>query len=101
MLQIPIANLPNQRLSVRIDSVVYDFWIRAAGSLVLADVTRDGVTVIQGQRIVPGAALVPYRYLLPENGNFYVLTEGEAYPDFELFGISNFLLYVTADELGT
>ena len=99
MLQIPLAALPNQRLSARIDTVIYDFWIRAAGPLVIADVVRDGVTVVQGQRIVPGAPIVPYRYLQGESGNFYILTDGDAYPAWERFGLTDFLIYATDDDL--
>lgn len=99
MLQIPLAALPNQRLAVRLDGRVHDLWLRAAGDLTLIDVVRDGEPLVQGQRVVPGTPVVPYAYRVEPGGNLYLLTDGNQYPDWRRFGVTDFLLYATPDEL--
>lgn len=99
-VQIPLAALPNQRLAVRLDGFVHDLWIRAAGDLILADVVREGVPLVEGQRLVPGTPVIPYPYRTAPAGNLYLLTDGDAYPDWRQFGVTNFLLYAAPDEFG-
>jgi len=44
-----------------------------------------------------GTPLIPYRYL--ENGNFVFTTDGELEPYFELFNVSQQLVYLTLAEV--
>lgn len=100
MLQIPLAAIPNQIVSSRIEGIVFDLHIRASGDLILADVIRDGEIIITGQRAIVGAPLIPYSYLSPD-GNFYFVTDSDKYPSWQRFGVTDFLLWATYAELGT
>ena len=62
-------------------------------------IVRDGTTLVSNMRITAGTPLLPYRY--QESGNFLMTTDGEAIPYYDQFGITQFLVYLTADELAT
>ena len=106
MIQIPIAAVPNQTLSITLDTNNYDISLyttnRSNGDITLTGVmgmtiVRNNVPVITGQRVVSGYPVIPYRYL--ENGNFIFTTLNDDYPDYTQFGITQFLIYASAAEL--
>lgn len=97
MIQIDLAAIANQAVAIRLDNQLYSLAVREAGGVMSVDITRDGVIVLDGQRAVAGAPLIPYTYL--EAGNFVFVTEGEEYADWRKFGSSHFLLYANAEEL--
>ncbi|VFR32589.1 phage protein [plant metagenome] len=89
----------NQSISVTLDGVLWDLTIKAARNTMAADVVRDGVTLVQGQRIVAGFPILPYRYLSLQ-GNFAILTRDDELPWWEEFGRSQSLVYLTPAEVG-
>jgi hypothetical protein len=97
MIQIDLAAIANQAVAIRLDNQLYALAVRETGGVMSVDITRDGVTVLDGQRAVAGAPLIPYTYR--EAGNFVFVTEGEEYADWRKFGTSHFLLYASAEEL--
>lgn len=97
MIDVGLAAVPNQALSVQLDDRAYTVGIHAANGAYAATVTRDGEAVVTGQRITPGTPLLPYRY--QESGNFLLTVENDALPDYTQFGVTQFLVYLTADEL--
>lgn len=98
MNDVTLAALPNQELFIQLDERAYQLTLHAAGSdTVGITIVRDGETLISGERIVANTPLLPYRY--QESGNFVFSTDGEALPDWQQFGITQFLTYVSADEL--
>jgi hypothetical protein len=97
VIDIALAAIPNQSLSIRLEDRLYNLTLWATRGVMSADIERDGVFIVRGARIVAGTPLIPYRYL--ESGNFVMLTENEEYPDYALFGISQSLVYVTIAEL--
>lgn len=99
MIQINLAAVPNQEFSIQLDGQFYDIHIRDANGSPAATIVRDGVVVVSAARIVAGAPLLPYLY--QENGNFLLTVTNDALPDWEQFGITQFLVYLTADELAT
>lgn len=101
MRLIPLAAVPNQSLSVTLGGARWDIRIRVAGRSMVADVRRDGVDIVLGQRIVPGELIVPYPYLLSagEYVNFGITTVGDEYPWWEQFGDTQRLVSVTAADL--
>lgn len=98
MRNIPIAAVPNQSLSVRLDDTRLVLRLKAARGVMVADLERDGVTVILGTRVLAGEPIIPYRYL--ETGNFMLNTVNGALPDWRQFGVSQSLVYITAAEVG-
>ena len=98
MNNIPIAAVPNQALFVQLDGRAYTIALHSTGANVVAvDITRDDVRLVTGARVMPGAPLLPYRY--QESGNFVLVTDDGDLPDYQKFGATQFLTYVTADEL--
>jgi hypothetical protein len=97
MIDISLAAIPNQSVFVQLDDRAYAVEIHGAGDVMTASVTRDNVLLIQGARITPGMPLLPYRY--QEDGNFLLLVDGGDLPDYAQFGVTQFLVYLSADEL--
>lgn len=99
MIDVGIAAVPNQALSIQLDERFYDITLREANGVMSATVVRDGTTLVSNMRVTAGTPLLPYRY--QESGNFLMTTDGEAIPYYDQFGITQFLVYLTADELTT
>lgn len=97
MIDIALAAVPNQQLMIQLDGRIYEITVREANGVMAASITRDGVAVITNTLAVAGTPLLPYRY--QEAGNFLFTTENEDLPYYDQFGLTQFLVYVTADEL--
>lgn len=96
---IALAALPNQSISVQLDNVRYEMRFSALNNIMAVDINIDEELILQGQRVVAGSPVIPYRYLESGGGNFFFLTEFGDIPYWELFETSQTLLYVTAEEL--
>lgn len=97
MLEIPLAATANQEFSTTLDERFYDFRIVYAGGCMAVTISRDSVLLVENLRIVAGTPLLPYAY--QEAGNFVLTTQDGDLPDFAQFGVTQALLYVTADEI--
>lgn len=97
MIDVGIATLANQALSIQLDERFYEIELREANGVMSATITRDGVTLISNVRVTAGTPLLPYRY--QESGNFLMTTDGEAIPYWDQFNVTQFLVYLSADEL--
>lgn len=97
MIDVGIATLANQALSIQLDERFYEIELREANGVMSATITRDGVTLISNVRVTAGTPLLPYRY--QESGNFIMTTDGEAIPYWDQFNVTQFLVYLSADEL--
>lgn len=62
-----------------------------------ADVSRDGLTILSGVRILAGEALIPYRYL--QTANFIFLTQNDENPQWQQFGRSQVFIFLSALEI--
>lgn len=97
MIDVSLAALPNQSLTIQLAERVYDIHVREANGVMAATIARDGVTLVSALRITAGTPLLPYRY--QEAGNFVMTTEGDALPYYDQFGVTQFLVYLTAEEV--
>lgn len=97
MLNIPLQAIPNQSLSVQIDQKTYDIRLRDCGNIMAVDIAIDNVDIVLGVRAVPQNFIIPYRYL--ENGNFFITSLEDEYPDWRRFGLDQFLIYASQAEL--
>ncbi|PHM47170.1 phage baseplate plug family protein [Xenorhabdus miraniensis] len=97
MREIPLRAIPNQRLAVTLDDVNWVITLKAARNMMLCDIQRDEVTLIQGSRLVPNASLIPYAYL-SSAGNFALLTENHELPWWEQFESTQTLIYWNNDD---
>lgn len=98
MMNLGLAAVPNQTLSVQLDGHAYDLTLHEATGCVAVTVVRDGVTLLSGARLIAGAPLLPYRYQ-EAGGNFVLTTLDGALPDTAQFGVTQFLGYLDAAEL--
>lgn len=96
-LLVSLDAVPNQELSVSLENFRYVLRFKDAGGVVVADVVRDGVTILEGTRVLAGEPLIPYDYL--EGGNFVLITSDDELPAYEQFGVTQFLLYLTVAEI--
>lgn len=99
MIEIDLIQAPNQAFSITINGVVWDLAIKVARGTMAADVKRDGVDLVVGQRIVAEFPILPYRYL-SHQGNFAILTRDGDLPWWEEFGRSQSLVYLEPSEVG-
>lgn len=97
MIDIGIAAVANQELAVQLDGRQFAIALHEANGVMSATIARDGVTLVSNVRVVAGTPLLPYRY--QESGNFLVTVDGEALPYWDQFGVTQFLVYLTAAEL--
>ena len=96
MQKIPLISVPNQRLEFNADGAYWQIHIYTALTVMVADVSRNGVNIINGQRCFAGIKLLPYAYMTAPNfGNF--IFNGE--PDWEQFGVSVDLYHLSAAEM--
>jgi hypothetical protein len=97
MIDIGIAALPNQSLTIQLDARLYVIELREVNGVMSASISRDGAAIVANVRVTAGTPLLPYGY--QESGNFIVTTDGDALPYWDQFGVTQFLVYVTAAEL--
>ena len=94
---VPIQAIPNQTLTIQLESNLYEITVRATNGVMSVDIMRDNVQIVRGARAVSNYLIMPYRYL--EVGNFFFATQNNALPYYDQFGVSQKLIYVSADEL--
>lgn len=97
MIDVSLAAVPNQTLTIQLLDSIYAISVQATNGVMSASITRDGLSLIANQRLTPGTPVLPYRY--QEQGNFVFATENETLPDYTQFGITQFLMYLTAEEV--
>lgn len=92
----------NQEFDVQIDGVDKDIHIalRTVKDIILMSVTVDkellGIPFI----CFPGQPVLPYPYMVEKlGGNFMFVTENGVYPNYENFGTSCNLYFITSDDL--
>ena len=93
---IEIQAVPNQAFSVVIDKVLFDIALKTT-SVTIADISIDGSIKLIGVKCMPNRPIIPYEYL--ESGNFFFVCEGEEYPYYTNFGITQSLVYLTVEEM--
>lgn len=94
---VPLQRIPNQSLTIGLDGAVYDIELRSTGSIMAASVSRNGLSIIKNARAVAGGLLIPARY--QEAGNFVWLCGSYELPDYNKFGVTQYLVYFSAAEL--
>lgn len=92
--------MPNQSFSIRLDDSWFNIRITSLDNeSCVVTIDRDNERVISGVRAMPNLPLIPYAYLEGEAGNFVFLTINDQYPVYTEFGLSQALVYATAEEI--
>jgi hypothetical protein len=97
MQTITLASIPNQSLSITLDGNIFDLVFKWAGNCVVWSASINAISAISNSRVINGQMMLPYRHL--ETGNFLFLTEGDELPDYNQFGATQNLVYITKEEL--
>lgn len=99
-LRIPLAAVPNQELTIRLDNRRYVIAVRDVGGIMAVTITRDDVVLISGVRACAGSPLLPYFHLVGMVGSFIFTTvaPGEI-PFYTAFGSTCFLVFATTEEI--
>lgn len=99
MQQIPITAVANQKLTIQLEQVRYDITVKSIPFISTCTIVRDGVTVVDNIRCLANQPLLPFQSQENQSGNFIWITQNEDYPEYTQFGITQFLLYITATEM--
>lgn len=99
MRVVPLAATANQAFTITLNNVRWALTLKEARGVMCVDVTRDGVTLVSGSRIIAGEAVIPYRYL--QTANFVFVTVADELPAWQQFGITQTFVYLTADEIAS
>ena len=94
---LTIQAIPNQEFSVVLEEVRYTLSLRSTNGTVSVTIVRNGEQVVDSARAVAGMRIIPAKY--QESGNFVIVTKDFEIPDYEQFGISQSLIYITQAEL--
>lgn len=97
MRLISLANVPNQSFVVQAGGFRFVIKIGTIRSGVFVDLDVNGARVLGGFRAVAGEPLFPYGYMV--FGNFIFTTLGDEIPDASVFGVSQFLVYLSPEEV--
>lgn len=97
MIQLPLSAIPNQSFSVVLNTQLYYLAIKLIGNVMAVDLSINNTIILLGMRAVAGYPIIPYSYL--ENGNFVFTNQNDDYPFYTQFGITQFLIYATQQEL--
>lgn len=96
-MEINLSPIPNQSFTTTLDGVLYNMRIFLVQNIMCCDLSINGVVVLTSMRLVSGAPIIPYRYLI--NGNFIITTLNDELPNYEEFNSTQFLVYFTQAEL--
>lgn len=96
---VPIQQIPNQAFSITLDGVLYDLKILTNNGVTSVSLSINGQDVLDNALAASAAPIIPAPY--QEAGNFMFLTANQQLPYYEQFGLTQSLLYFTADELAT
>lgn len=94
---IPLASIANQSFTLTLDGVRWSLRLNAGRGVMSASVSRDGSTLITGVRVLAGEPIIPYAHL--QTGNFIFVVNDDDLPDYQLFNVSQVLVYLSAAEI--
>lgn len=97
METLPIQAVPNQQFSVVLDDNRWDITIKTTNGTISVSLTLNNEVVIENLRAVAGVRIIPAEY--QEAGNFAIITQNLAIPEYTQFGVTQALLYFSAAEL--
>lgn len=99
-LIIPLDPIPVQELNYTYGDVRFTLTVRQLDdSIVTFSTIRNGEEISNSARAASAVSLIPFDYLDEGLGNFYFETANDELPHYSKFGISQFLLFVTPEEL--
>jgi len=99
MQLLTLLTEPNQSFVTTQNGNRYQIRIKQCNGDMCADITMNGVTILSGTRIVAGTPLFPFAWMTAGNGNFIFACLDENCIDYSLFGVTQFLYFLTQAEM--
>lgn len=96
---IALQAIPKQVFNIVLDNVLYEIGIIETNGCMSMNLTRGGVDILDGQRVVAGKLCIPYPPLEADSGNFMFLTQNNDLPYYDQFGLTQSFLYASNAEL--
>lgn len=97
--RLALQAVPNQSFSALLDGITYRLVIKETRGVMSVSISLDDTLIISGSRFFTDFPLIPYAYLEGSGGNFIFTSEADALPAFLEFDVTQFLIYVTAEEI--
>lgn len=97
MQNIAIQNIPNQSFNVILDDNQWDITIKSVNGCLAVSLILNGAVLLKNILVAAYQPIIPSEY--SESGNFTFITLNQEVVDYEKFGISQNLIYFSADEL--
>ncbi len=99
MQNVEIQALPKQSATIVLENILYEIDLIETNGCMSLNLTRAGVRVCSGLRVVAGTPLLPYLFMELANGNFMFLTDNGDMPAWEQFGKTQSLVYASNAEM--
>lgn len=102
--QFELNDLPCQSFTTTINNVDMEVILKTAGTpenpiMLFALLTGDEY-ICPFVPVFANQGILPYPYMISEaGGNFFFLTEGDEYPDWQKFNTTQSFYFMTEDEL--
>lgn len=99
---IPLQAVPNQTLSVQLNSISFDILISDCNGVMAVSISANNTPLITGQRAVNGFPILPHAYLEAGIGNFTFISANDSeqeYPYWDRFDTDLSFIYVSPAEL--
>lgn len=98
MFLIPLQPVPNQEFNIVLNGKDYHIALHTIQDLTYMSCWVDGKILFHSQLCTPNNWVNPYNYV-SVNGKFYFRCLEEQYPIFTQFGITQSLVFYTAEEV--
>lgn len=98
MITLSLEPIPNQSLTFQNNGLFFSLTFKSIQDMVYASVSVNNVVIVANTRCVASALIIPFEYL-EDGGNFSIVTNDNDNPDFNQFGVTQFLLFYSALEL--
>ena len=98
MKLINIQAIPSQSFSINIAGYLWDFRIKETNGVMCVDLKQDDEQILLGQKLVSSQPVSPYGYI-NNGGSFFLLTLDQDLPHYTKFGVSQFLYFLSSDEM--
>lgn len=99
MIDIALQAIANQELSIPLDGSRFVLTVKESQGAMVMTIARDDVVIVQNARMTGDNVIIPSEYQRVGMGNFFIGTQGEAIPFWDQFGLTQFLVYLTAAEV--
>lgn len=101
MINVSLQQLPSQELTIPLEGKRYIIRIIETNSAMAISITRDDVVLVDNERLIANGLLLRPYLLTADDGNFMLYSQDDSLPSPAAFGITQFLIYYTSDELET